>query len=113
MLIGAYLLFAIDLPSPSSRHAACWARDGDEVRRVLVRLLDRGDDGRHDRALSTPSLAAMHPLVILSGFMGMLIQATPGGKGVGPHVHGDVHRHHRLHSRADVWQDPGVSRASR
>jgi K+-transporting ATPase ATPase A chain len=29
------------------------------------------------------SLSAMHPLVILSGFMGMLIQATPGGKGVG------------------------------
>ena len=25
----------------------------------------------------------MHPLVILSAFMGMLIQATPGGKGVG------------------------------
>jgi K+-transporting ATPase ATPase A chain len=29
------------------------------------------------------SLSAMHPLVILSGLMGMLIQATPGGKGVG------------------------------
>lgn len=29
------------------------------------------------------SLFGMHPLVILSGFMGMLIQATPGGKGVG------------------------------
>jgi K+-transporting ATPase ATPase A chain len=29
------------------------------------------------------SLAAMHPLAILSAFMGMLIQATPGGKGVG------------------------------
>ena len=29
------------------------------------------------------SLYAMHPLVILSAFMGMLIQATPGGKGVG------------------------------
>ncbi len=29
------------------------------------------------------SLAAMHPLVILSAFMGMLIQSTPGGKGVG------------------------------
>lgn len=29
------------------------------------------------------SLSAMHPLTILSGFMGMLIQATPGGKGVG------------------------------
>ena len=29
------------------------------------------------------SLFASHPLVILSGFMGMLIQATPGGKGVG------------------------------
>jgi potassium-transporting ATPase potassium-binding subunit len=29
------------------------------------------------------TLAAMHPLVILSAFIGMLIQATPGGKGVG------------------------------
>ena len=29
------------------------------------------------------SLAGMHPLVILGGFMGMLIQSTPGGKGVG------------------------------
>jgi len=29
------------------------------------------------------SLYGMHPLVILSGFMWMLIQATPGGKGVG------------------------------
>src|SRR5208283_3123628 len=29
------------------------------------------------------SLYGMHPLVILSAFMGMLIQATPGGKGVG------------------------------
>jgi K+-transporting ATPase ATPase A chain len=29
------------------------------------------------------SLYGMHPLVVLSGFMGMLIQATPGGKGVG------------------------------
>ena len=29
------------------------------------------------------SLSAMHPLVIVSAFNGMLIQATPGGKGVG------------------------------
>jgi K+-transporting ATPase ATPase A chain len=29
------------------------------------------------------SLSAMNPLTVLSGFMGMLIQATPGGKGVG------------------------------
>ncbi len=29
------------------------------------------------------SLNAIHPLAILSAFMGMLIQATPGGKGVG------------------------------
>ncbi|HVP23513.1 MAG TPA: potassium-transporting ATPase subunit KdpA [Conexivisphaerales archaeon] len=29
------------------------------------------------------SLAAMHPLTILSAFMGMLVQSTPGGKGVG------------------------------
>lgn len=29
------------------------------------------------------SLSAIHPLTILSGFMGMLIQSAPGGKGVG------------------------------
>ena len=29
------------------------------------------------------SLYGMHPLAILSAFMGMMIQATPGGKGVG------------------------------
>ena len=29
------------------------------------------------------SLASMHPLTIIGAFMGMLIQATPGGKGVG------------------------------
>lgn len=29
------------------------------------------------------TLAAMHPLVIVSAFLGMLIQSTPGGKGVG------------------------------
>ncbi len=29
------------------------------------------------------SLSGNHPLVILSAFMGMLIQSTPGGKGVG------------------------------
>ncbi|MDA4133674.1 MAG: potassium-transporting ATPase subunit KdpA, partial [Thaumarchaeota archaeon] len=29
------------------------------------------------------TLAAMNPLVILSGFIGMLVQSTPGGKGVG------------------------------
>ncbi len=29
------------------------------------------------------ALSAMHPLVILSAFLGMLIQSTPGGKGVG------------------------------
>jgi K+-transporting ATPase ATPase A chain len=29
------------------------------------------------------SLYAIHPLTILSGFMGMLIQSAPGGKGVG------------------------------
>src|SRR5262249_39661272 len=29
------------------------------------------------------SLSGMHPLVILAAFFGMLIQSTPGGKGVG------------------------------
>jgi K+-transporting ATPase ATPase A chain len=82
VLVGAYLLFIIDLaiafipttalgPGMETRiggfFSAFWT--------VVTTAVTTG-------SVNT-ALAAMHPLVILGGFMGMLIQATPGGKGVG------------------------------
>lgn len=82
ILIGAYVLFAIDLliafipttalgPGIETRvggfFSAFWT--------VVTTAVTTGS--------VNSSLAAMHPLVILSAFMGMLIQSTPGGKGVG------------------------------
>ncbi len=82
ILIGAYALFAIDLAiafipaTPVGRgietriggfYSVFWT--------VVTTAVTTG-------SVNT-TLAAMHPLVILSAFVGMLIQATPGGKGVG------------------------------
>jgi K+-transporting ATPase ATPase A chain len=82
ILIGAYALFAIDLlivfihTTPLGQgietriggfFSAFWT--------VVTTAVTTGS--------VNSSLSAMHPLVILSAFMGMLIQATPGGKGVG------------------------------
>ncbi|HET7404953.1 MAG TPA: potassium-transporting ATPase subunit KdpA, partial [Candidatus Bathyarchaeia archaeon] len=82
ILWGAYLLFALDLL----------------IAFIPNYGLGRGIEVRFGGFFSTfwtvvttavttgsvnSSLFGMHPLVILSGFMGMLIQATPGGKGVG------------------------------
>ena len=82
ILIGAYGLFAIDLaiafipttplgPGIETRiggfMSAFWT--------VVTTAVTTGS--------VNANLSAMHPLVILSAFMGMLIQATPGGKGVG------------------------------
>src|SRR5207302_8229081 len=82
IIIGAYTLFALDLllafiPSYGLGR-------GIEVRfggffstfwTVVTTAVTTGS--------VNASLAGMHPLVILSGFIGMLIQSTPGGKGVG------------------------------
>ncbi len=82
ILWGSYALFAIDLaiafiPNPG-------LGPGMEVRfggffsafwTVVTTAVTTGS--------VNASLYGMHPLVILAGFMGMLIQATPGGKGVG------------------------------
>ncbi len=82
ILIGAYALFAIDLiiafipttplgPGIEVRiggfFSALWT--------VVTTAVTTGS--------INASLGAMNPLVILSAFMGMFIQATPGGKGVG------------------------------
>ena len=82
ILFGAYALFALDLllafiPSYG-------LGQGLEVRfggffstfwTVVTTAVTTG-------SVNT-SLAGMNPLVILSAFLGMLIQSTPGGKGVG------------------------------
>jgi len=82
ILWGSYALFVIDLgiafiPNPT-------LGPGMEVRfggffsafwTVVTTAVTTGS--------VNASLYGMHPFVILSAFMGMLIQATPGGKGVG------------------------------
>jgi K+-transporting ATPase ATPase A chain len=82
ILIGAYALFAIDLVIgfvPTTPLGP-----GIEVRiggffssfwTVVTTAMTTGS--------LNASLSAMHPLTITAGFMGMLIQSTPGGKGVG------------------------------
>jgi K+-transporting ATPase ATPase A chain len=82
ILIGAYGLFAIDLaiayipttplgPGIETRiggfMSAFWT--------IVTTAVTTGS--------VNANLSAMHPLVILGAFMGMLIQATPCGKGVG------------------------------
>jgi potassium-transporting ATPase potassium-binding subunit len=82
ILIGAYSLFVIDLAIALIPTTPLG--QGIEVRiggffsafwTVVTTAVTTG-------SVNT-ALAAMHPLVIIAGFMGMLIQATPGGKGVG------------------------------
>jgi potassium-transporting ATPase potassium-binding subunit len=82
VLIGAYLLFIIDLAIAFASSTPLGA--GIETRvggffsafwTVVTTAVTTGS--------VNAQLAAMHPLVILSAFMGMLIQSTPGGKGVG------------------------------
>ena len=82
IIIGAYALFALDLLLAFLPNYGLG--QGIEVRfggffstfwTVVTTAVTTGS--------VNASLAGMHPLVILSAFMGMLIQSTPGGKGVG------------------------------
>ena len=83
ILWGAYGLFALDLLIAFSANIPA-VGPGMEVRfggffstfwTVVTTAVTTGS--------VNASLFGMHPLVILSAFNGMLIQATPGGKGVG------------------------------
>ena len=83
ILWGAYGLFALDLLIAFSTNVPDLG-PGMEVRfggffstfwTVVTTAVTTGS--------VNASLFGMHPLVILSAFNGMLIQATPGGKGVG------------------------------
>jgi potassium-transporting ATPase potassium-binding subunit len=82
ILLGAFGLFAIDLAlafiPASPVGAGIETRIGGFMSSFWTVVTTAVTTG----SVNT-SLAAMHPLVILSAFMGMLIQATPGGKGVG------------------------------
>lgn len=84
ILLAAYLLFAIDLaiafiPAvPLNDAAGIETRIGGFFSVFWTVVTTAVTTGSVNTALS-----AMHPLVILAGFMGMLIQSTPGGKGVG------------------------------
>jgi K+-transporting ATPase ATPase A chain len=82
IIIGAYTLFALDLLLAFIPRYGLG--QGIEVRfggffstfwTVVTTAVTTGS--------ANASLAGMHPLVILSAFLGMLIQSTPGGKGVG------------------------------
>ncbi|MDA4116804.1 MAG: potassium-transporting ATPase subunit KdpA [Thaumarchaeota archaeon] len=82
ILIGAYALFVIDLVIAFV--PALPGGQGIEARiggfysvfwTVVTTAVTTG-------SVNT-TLAAMHPLVVLAAFVGMLVQATPGGKGIG------------------------------
>src|SRR5438445_13698852 len=82
IIIGAYTLFARDLLFDFIPNSGLG--QGIEVRfggfcstfwTVVTTAVTTGS--------VNASLAGMHPLVILSAFLGMLIQSTSGGKGVG------------------------------
>jgi K+-transporting ATPase ATPase A chain len=82
ILIGAYSLFLIDLViafiPPTPLVTGIETRIGGFFSVFWTVVTTAVTTGSVNTVL-----AAMHPLVILSAFMGMLIQATPGGKGVG------------------------------
>ena len=83
ILIGAYGLFVIDLiigfiPSLPAVGPGLETRFGGFFSAFWTVVTTAVTTGSVNA-----SLAGIHPLTILSAFMGMLIQATPGGKGVG------------------------------
>ena len=83
IIVGAYTLFGIDLaiafiPNPILVGPGLETRFGGFMSTFWTVVTTAVTTGSVNS-----SLAGMHPLAILSAFMGMLIQATPGGKGVG------------------------------
>lgn len=83
IIVGAYGLFVIDLviafiPNPIAIGPGLETRFGGFMSTFWTVVTTAVTTGSINS-----SLYGMHPLAILSAFMGMLIQATPGGKGVG------------------------------
>jgi potassium-transporting ATPase potassium-binding subunit len=83
IIIGAYVLFGIDLaiafiPNPINVGPGIETRFGGFMSTFWTVVTTAVTTGSVNS-----NLYGMHPLAILSAFMGMFIQATPGGKGVG------------------------------
>jgi len=83
IFLGAYLLFAIDLgiafiPNPIQLGPGIETRFGGFMSTFWTVVTTAVTTGSVNS-----SLYGNQPLAILSGFFGMMIQATPGGKGVG------------------------------
>lgn len=83
IIVGAYTLFCIDLaiafvPNPVLVAPGIEARFGGFMSAFWTVVTTAATTGSVNS-----SLAGMHPLVILSAFIGMMVQATPGGIGVG------------------------------
>lgn len=83
IFIGAYLLFGIDLaiafiPNPINIGPGIETRFGGFMSTFWTVVTTAVTTGSVNS-----SLYGMHPFAIISAFMGMFIQATPGGKGVG------------------------------
>ena len=83
VLLGAYILFIIDLavafiPTAPQIGYGIETRIGGFMSSFWTVVTTAVTTGSVNSAL-----AGMHPLVVLGGFMGMLIQSTPGGNGVG------------------------------
>lgn len=83
IIVGAYALFIIDLaiafiPTPVLVGPGIETRFGGFMSTFWTVVTTAVTTGSVNS-----SLAGMHPLAIVAAFMGMLIQATPGGKGVG------------------------------
>lgn len=82
-IVGAYTLFGIDLSiafiqNPVLVGPGLETRFGGFMSTLWTVIATSATTGSLNSAL-----AGMHPLAVLSAFMGMLIQATPGGSGVG------------------------------
>lgn len=83
LIVGAYALFAIDLviafiPNPVPNGPGLETRFGGFMSTFWTVVTTAVTTGSVNS-----SLYGNHPLAILAAFMGMLIQSTPGGKGVG------------------------------
>jgi K+-transporting ATPase ATPase A chain len=83
IIFGAYALFAIDLiiafvPNPVVLGPGLETRFGGFFSTFWTVVTTASNTGSVNSSLS-----GNHPLTTLSAFNGMLIQATPGGKGVG------------------------------
>ena len=82
ILIGAYGLFSLNLVIGFLQNVNLWTGIETRLGGFLSAFWTTTTTAFTTGSVNA-SLSAMPPLNVFSGFMGMLIQATPGGKGVG------------------------------